>query len=281
MPKTSTEFIKMGDIPDEFINEILAFLHLYCVPLYQGEKLLGSGTLIRVDQTFGILTARHVLANQEPPIQFKDSLEENILLSIDQRWHRFTLPHALLSEIIIATPDIDQKGPDLTFIKIENSHELETLKRKKGFWDLSNYYQGDYFDKSKSGLLYMAGYPAEKCDIRHNSEGDLELMSFCLGLAGFADSTYEKENFDYIELKCHYHENPELPKNYGGMSGCGLWHVNILHKKKSDTFTYDHNDIRLCGVAFYQEPESDGIMKITGHGSASLLAAISTIREMS
>tara|TARA_B110001469_G_C9619055_1_gene308387 strand:- start:382 stop:1224 length:843 start_codon:yes stop_codon:yes gene_type:complete len=278
MSESSTMDFMLKDIPDDFINGMCHDLAQYCIPMYQGTKLLGSGTLIQVDDAFGILTARHVLSAQTPPIIFQDSITEVIQLCIDRQWHHFTLPHAALSEIVIAEPVPGKKGADLTFIRISDCEELEILKRKKGFWNLSDFTEDDHFDLSKPGLLCLTGYPAEKCGIRTDDKGNVELMSFCLGLTGFRDDIYVDEEFDYIEFTSHHGTNPDLPENYGGMSGGGLWHVNMTYGTKSKNFTYEHDSVQLCGVAFFQEHESEGVMKITGHGSQSLQLAIERIR---
>jgi hypothetical protein len=51
----------VGDFADEILNEIWRATYDYTLPLILNNDLVGSGTLVTIDSSFGILTAAHVI----------------------------------------------------------------------------------------------------------------------------------------------------------------------------------------------------------------------------
>lgn len=52
--------ISVGDFTESLIIQIWNAVYDYTIPFILDEELLGTGTLVTVDQATGVLTARHV-----------------------------------------------------------------------------------------------------------------------------------------------------------------------------------------------------------------------------
>ena len=227
--------IKFKDIPDEFIKKIVHDLKSYTVSLHFDNKLLGSGTLVKCNGRYGILTARHVLSRQTPPIEIRPTFDESFIIPVENKAHWFSLPFGLLEEIVIAEPKSDEFGPDLTFIEIKISEKLGTLKAKRAFWDIGVRSEEKITQcLSGKGITMFFGSPDE-INYTEKSAEEIRIDSFCLGVLGSLSSTkvFERGDYDYFEQEANYREGIDLPSSFGGMSGGGLWCLDVGFKEKT------------------------------------------------
>ena len=252
--------LKLSEFPNSFLHEVVRELFNYCVAIYTHEeeyldidtvRLIGSGTLIRWQDSYGILTAHHVVHQNQPPVRF--GLKENGFLSITaSERENFKIPRKYLIELPIGIPKDESSGPDLTVIKIPMGDSLNTFKAKKSFWPIDQ-------DANKlearlepdNTLLCTMGAPKTNQKLERIKTG----IRVTTGLIGYFGG-YEKEKvfkrkmFDYIDTPVKYTYTNNLPESFGGVSGGGLWAFNV--STPDDGKTLVHSPPFLCGVAFYE-----------------------------
>jgi hypothetical protein len=87
-------------------------------------------------------------------------------------------------------------------------------------------------------------------------------------LLGSAPQLFEREGYDYVDLRSRRSLEPKTPTSFGGMSGSGLWRFSIAKVSGSVLKPFD---FQLAGVAFYQLPDTgDGIATVRFHGPRSI-----------
>ena len=129
-----SEKIQIRDLPEGLLNKSWQQILPYSVGLLgvvrdeRGERaqLIGSGTLVRVDELPGILTAQHVVASR----RWKES--EHLGLCFLADVHRPTVDMQYLRVIEVAKPLSDPKGPDLAVIVLPPT-DIAWLKDKRLF----------------------------------------------------------------------------------------------------------------------------------------------------
>jgi hypothetical protein len=84
---------------------------------------------------------------------------------------------------------------------------------------------------------------------------------------------YRHGEFDYLDSK-EDTKFPGIPKNFGGVSGGGLWQVQIFELPETDKLDWKWF---FEGVAFWQIPQPDEHMVIRCHGPESIQAAMKLV----
>ncbi len=223
-------------------------------------SLCGSGTLIKINSIFGILTANHVLE------LLQENYESLGLLLIEGR-HCFNQPLQYFTLEKIAVPIIEDEGPDLGFIRtpIEIAREIMPYK---GFFDLSS--DREFLLNQppvlNDGIWYVSGTPDEYTsrDISAKRPA-IKLRPFCWVCE--AIRIYKKEAYDYIETEVYYNQGEKLPSSFGGISGGGLWQVLVEKKSEEELISKRY---LFSGVVFYQSSISDDRRVIKCHGRESI-----------
>lgn len=96
------------------------------------------------------------------------------------------------------------------------------------------------------------------------------------GLFVNADAPCEMHgDFDYFDLEVDrkVRKVPELPENFGGVSGGGLWKVAVYCTCSTGKIEWVRT---LEGVAFFELVREDGTRLIRCHGPKSLCAVMPT-----
>ena len=76
---------------------------------------------------------------------------------------------------------------------------------------------------------------------------------------------FEKDGFDYLDIAANYNDSGYGgPTCFEGCSGGGLWHIDL---NKTANGEIDVCDPILSGVAFYQSPPCDGMIRCHGRKS--------------
>lgn len=75
--------------------------------------------------------------------------------------------------------------------------------------------------------------------------------------------------YDYIELGCDRSSSPTIPYSFGGVSGGGVWKVEIDSPDGSPGSEI-LGEITLCGVAFYEDELDTQYPYVRCHGPGSL-----------
>lgn len=179
----------------------------------------GTGVLVKIDNTYFILTAAHVI----------DKHEEELYIRYEQNKHT-----KIEFELIINKSDTPNRENDQTDIAILKLTD-RTTKKINGFYD--------FLDKSEIGInhklkdfpLYLAyGYPASMTTVKYKKNIISSNPTYF--------NTMPSEIEMYNKLKCNINKNIIIHYNKTnlvnihteqkgtgpdvyGMSGCGLWYV--------------------------------------------------------
>jgi hypothetical protein len=263
--------IMLKDLPDDFLMRVWDDLKHYSVGLFLGTQQLGSGTLIKCGNLWGILTAHHVLHRTEPPLDLSLSSTHKLLLVIRESSHSFEIPAKYLREIEIGIPVSDDEGPDLTFLELPQGEELGTLKAIKSFWSLDHDIENRLASALKDdGVWIKIGIPHESLMVQQESEDTVQISSKLVSYFGSAtsDRRYESEGFDFVNMEAYYNGNDTLPDSFAGVSGGGLWKIEIHGDSIGSNLT--HRNPIFCGVPFYQEEIIDGMRIVRCHYARSI-----------
>ena len=120
---------------------------------------------------------------------------------------------------------------------------------------------------SNEGLWVLVGALAEwtspaETDARF---GTVRQQSVLMGLTD-VNKEFEKDDFDYLDIAVNFDSRQDVPVHFGGCSGGGLWHWRIDVNETASGKTVIKDPI-LSGVAFYQFPPHDGILRCHGRRS--------------
>ncbi len=261
--------MELSETPIELIEEVSKQISHYLIGIVKIQKsltsedaiLIGSGTLVEIENTFGILTAHHVMERLPP--------QGKIGFVLFEQLHRYTLQSEFLEKIVVDKELIPSEGPDLAFIVLPPT-TLGQIKALKSFYNLSlkrDKILSNPF-KNDMGIWFLCGFPDEQTTYDRPIKG-FEIVKGFHGLcgAGGVEKEYIVGNYDYLEFEVHYNKNSQVPKSFGGVSGGGLWHVP-LQKSKEGKIT--PQEIILSGVAFHQSSMINNIRTIKCHGRRSI-----------
>jgi hypothetical protein len=233
---------------------------------------IGSGTLLSINDHHGVLTAYHVVEKLDGPC--------HIGLDIMHSASAFIIDKNYTQIINIAKPESELSGPDLAFILLPRV-DVETIKASTmSFHSITK----DIIEREKiaaiqdTGIWFLCGVPAEKTEEQGPWSHFQKVYAFQhYTLPGIIDVPFTKEEFDFVEMLVKYDDYEKAPKNFGGMSGGGLWQatIEILPEGKIRPL-----GIHLGGVIFYQSELIDGKRKIKCHFRNSLKHVISAVASL-
>lgn len=227
--------------------------------------------MVEIDGIYGILTAQHVI-----DVLPKDG---DLGLMISSDVHQCIVKSEFLEKIKIAKGTVDSEGPDLGIIILPNPI-IGQIKAQKSFYNLSLWQDKILNNPPKNhlGIWFLCGIPAEMVNTAEPCKGFKTVKSFTVlcGAAG-VDKEYTKGEYDYFEVDAHYNKGNQIPIDFGGISGGGLWQVTL--KQQKDILEAD--EMILSGVVFYQSPLSNNLRSLKCHGRRSVYKiAISVVRNI-
>jgi hypothetical protein len=249
-------------------RDISRRLFPYCTVLLKlfvdcaGQKRalqVGSGTFVRVDETYGILTAYHCT------IPLRGEFLLGLTAAPEGSAHNFTLERASINIVSIAIPTTDEYGPGLAFITIADWRKVETIKASKIFYDLlpdKDLILNDPPPISRS-LWYVYRVPHERFEATESEAGFEMMMQFQhLSAVGDINRNYEKDGYDYAEMDVLPGDQEAPPESFGGMSGGALWQITIAPSQDS---AFSPTGPFFSGVIFYQAISASGIRFLRCH----------------
>jgi hypothetical protein len=233
---------------------------LFAISTGEREPLRSSGTgsLVQFANSHYILTAAHVWEER-----LKSARQVGITLKegID---HRYPIDTAKFTSFGLPRPkDWNEWGPDLVLLQVPSDKvpEIEVYRR---FYPLDRNQASPTVDRIE--VLILMGAPGEF--------GKYTPTRAELNINGFFSDTnarpYKHAGFDYIDLT-EDTKFPGVPKDFRGVSGGGLWRVQLFGAPKTAKI---ERQWTLEGVAFFQLPLPDAHMTIRCHGLDSVRAAM-------
>jgi len=264
-PKASNE-IKIGDLPSYPIDEIIANARHQAICFLRPDELglpslqCGSGTFVRYDQHFGIVTAAHVVRALEKQNHWFVMLPNGICKRFD---HRFV-------EYFSTPPPDSANGPDIGFIRL-SIHAADALGAMFSPVNL-RYHRMAYAKKRLRrdyGVWVEVGFPlalgGRSVDAANRT---ITTGVFCLVAAGNVEAVRRRGVFDYYDGKVEYSGQRNVPRTFEGMSGGGLWQMRLAFKKSTQRYVI--LDRIFSGVVFYEIAKKGVVSKIRSHGRRSV-----------
>lgn len=256
------EILKVNDPAlTPLLEPNLRLTYDYSSPLFLDKTLVGSGTFIAWKDQFGILTAHHVPHNPlDATLRFDFSAgsDQRLGVALAAHAHCFEFQIRNLSLVDIAAPiDTEDhgRGPDLAVIKLGNKAVVDAIAARKLFYRL-DVHTTERVERSlrDDGIFVVCG-AAKECERAGGPELGFtevmieELTAYHGGMVPPSGRRFERDGYRYAELGVEYASHEDLPGTFGGVSGGGLWHIDV---SKAADGTYKVSEPILAGVAFYQ-----------------------------
>jgi len=256
--------VNIRDLPQELTKEVNTHIRLFAVTMLiadneDSREIPCSGTLVSIKGNKGVLTARHVWEEM--------SKHRYLLIMLGQIPHviEVTLLNAIAPPIQSRSERISSDIPDLAFVILPGPSVNHIEAISKAFFSIDKRFdeQLTEFVRSPVGYFALFGAPAEFVDHQRKS------------IRSFAYSTYlseyfESEGWDYQVMGLDLDKNPEIPKDFVGMSGGGVWKIKFFVSEDKTRFAVENftRDIALVGVDFNQT-DLPG-RQLIGHGPVSI-----------
>lgn len=223
---------------------------------------IGSGILVSIGDTFGILTANHVVGPLEGLY--------HIGIDIGPTPHAFLIDKDHIQIIRVAEPETNQLGPDLAFIRLAHE-DVSTIKASvMNFHSISR----DIADHQENqligdtGVWFLSGVPEEKSEVEGPWADFNRVHVFeHYTLPGMIEKPFKRDEYDYAEMMIDYDIYERVPTSFAGMSGGGLWQVAMETLPSGVIRPFG---IYLGGVIFYQSELVDGKRRIRCHFRESI-----------
>jgi hypothetical protein len=217
-------------------------------------RFAGSGTLVSVDKSHYILTARHVW---EKVLQPAPRLGITLRISVD---HRFYMDTKTIVPFGPPKPSHwSESGPDIVFLRIPDVH-VGTIKASKVFYNLS-INEPTPPNAAHIEAWFLMGAPG--ClGTYFKKHASIELR----GIEVVVQKAFESQGFDYFDAMVKVSDLPS-PKTLGGVSGGGLWKVLLFDSPSGRGI---ESVVMLRGVAFWEFPLKNDNRVVRYHGVESI-----------
>jgi len=227
-------------------------------------SLAGSGTLVDLNGTCGILTACHVLRH----LSDKD-IGLVLPTQFEPRRHALTVESKDVQRLKIAFGTNGADGPDLGVLVLPPP-VVSWIKAWKSFYTLSLRRERMLHSPPglDHGLWYLSGFAGELTDEMPPEGGYTKVKVFrgeCASVP--VEREFSSGEFDYLECEVGYGGQDEPPESLGGYSGAGLWQVPL---KETPGGKLEPEAFLLSGVAFHQSERSNDRRIIRCHGRRSV-----------
>ena len=252
--------IPIRNLPSNFTKGIHTHQRNYSVTMLindneNSEVIPCSGTLAKIGDHIGIITAGHVW-DEAKKHQF-------LLILVGQGNYAFETKY-----IIPAMPPYasvlneydDVRVPDICFLKLPNKYSSDLEAKGKVFLNINKRNkEKSYVPDTKHGYWTVFGNPNEWLN---TDEKKVSSLIYGTGVK----KCFEINDWDYFVMSLNTPENPEIPKDFSGMSGGGIWWTSWSCDEKQKMFRFKSPS--LAGVSFFQTRESNRV--ILGHGPKSI-----------
>jgi len=257
--------IQISHFPDEMLKDIRERIrwHSAAMLCHDGDNIKVvpcSGTLCRIGNHIGIITAKHVWDNPKPNSDrgIKHHKKVKICVGVgaydlDTKWLSAVFPEATGSKFEAVTPDI-------AFIQIPSRLSSEFESFNKFFYSIDNNihkFRDELYNFD--GVWFTFGSPEERLNVK---EAETPSVTY---LTDIADQ-YREGQWDYISLNV-FAEQGKMPEKVDGMSGGGMWRAKF--SMTEDLNEFNLHAVIFSGVNFYQT-QFGKKYQILGHGPISI-----------
>lgn len=188
-------------------------------------ELRGSGTLLRVGNTYGVLTAAHVWRVVRELTRVGIYLYPPRNTEMHSIWEEVGLMDAVTFE----NREEDEYGPDLAFIRLRRGKatSIELHGTFLSFERDEQRVRTGAPEGSKAIDVVVGGVEAmgQKINVRHDRKLIVQRSLANVGRARVIDDG--REGFDRLELIPEPDADFETPHSYGGMSGGGCFRAYL------------------------------------------------------
>ncbi len=262
-----------GEISEQLLKDATSQIYDFSIAFELEGEPAGSGTLIQYRDLFGVLTAHHVPHNpfsRSRRFDFSSS-HQKLGLVLHGQSHFFEIPMNTMGVLDIGIPKSAEEGPDLAVIVLPNS-EIGRISSHKSFFNLSIADQ-NRLDSALSdlGFFMITGYPQELMKEVPRDRHFREIVQYT-GIASVPENPkrFEKYGFDYLDIVASISNDGNHPHSYRGLSGGGIWRIDLTRRKSEDNSKLRINEIILAGIAFYETPISGNERTLRCHGGKSI-----------
>lgn len=255
--------VPIPELPRELTSAAHVAIRSYAVSMIatsndESDAKTCSGTFVTLNGRSGILTARHVWE--------KTRKYSKLILMIGGAPYRVER-RFLDAEIVPATTSLEPfraDVPDLAFVPLATDMQGTIQARGKVFYSLDRRRGAADFDLyGDDGLWVVVGSPNA---LLREVDGAVGSLIYDTGI----EKRFKEGGWDYVLVNMNVEGNPEIPSDFGGMSGGGLWRVKFRMDANRSSFWIEDasRDVILSGVIFYQTP-SPG-RQLIAHGPESI-----------
>jgi hypothetical protein len=239
---------------------------IYSSPLFalkgsgpdESLEFAGSGTFVRKGERYFIFTARHVWQ-----LKLRDAVAVGVVLrEVDD--HRYFIETKAITPYGPQHPPIwNGLGPDIVALEIP-PNKVGTIKAMRGFYEMDGGLKAMVqADRNEAYLLMgtpsvLGSYTSQHASVQ------------VLGMWDGKPVPFSEGDWDYVDFNATTH--PPTPTNtFGGVSGGGLWRVQIYPNPDKDEVL---STVVLEGVAFFELGTYEGKGIIRCHGVNSIMKVL-------
>jgi hypothetical protein len=263
--------IPFSDLPHEKLatlrQKTADAIHDFGVGIVFDDKLCGSGTLVDVFGSLGVITAYHVVEHS-----LESRSKGDLCLIVDDRPHRLEVDPLCVEHIPLGVPaeDAKENGPDLSFLKLTGVPLLSTLKSKKSFYRIG----GKSFEQFRGLPLekvfwFVSGTPGKLSQPMTSKTSEGALAATHLIAEATFKSLEDRETHDVLKLRLLAGTSP-FPETYAGVSGGGVWLSPLTMDREKGVSSLGIEPCHLAGVVYFQGPREPGERDILANGPKTL-----------
>ena len=220
----------------------------------------GSGTLVTVGSSYGILTAAHVIE------ALPKAGEVGLVIGIEDpsKFQRQTIRMEHTDSAMIRGVAYPQVGPDLAFLRLPEE-TIGWLKAQRSFYNILMRQQDVLAHKetTRSYVDVIIGIIHELTEDAPSDRPFVRRQQFTAIFCGAKLGVMRYLNgYDIFYYEPTKDLGFELPKSFQGTSGGALWRFYVEEKDKKINVV----DRRLIGVPYYEDITPRGTREIVCHG---------------
>jgi hypothetical protein len=267
----SSELLTVNDLDPEFRLRVSYEVANYTVALVAdpegSPRQCGSGVLVSAGATRAILTAHHVVSYarklQRDGNRVCAVLGPTEMAPLIDIAHLGAVPHTEFKE--------SQEAADVGafIIPVQIADRIAALRHRL-FFRLDRYRGSASPFVADEDLWVAQGFPASQTTVVHEGQNiqTTRLYNFS-GLGSSPGESRDAGDHDLLDIAVDYgHNAGPPPRDWGGMSGGGLWQLRLRRPKGTPALEYERPILR--GVLVYQGAAPDGQGSVTAEGPRSV-----------